>query len=172
MQHEFYMIMNKNTRGIVLSWLERSQGKNVKLSVFDKFISLWISFNSWGTAKYNTDLDRNIIDRFSRDEEIKEIYKDLLNNRTDKNFKENIRSLKQQCPIQKNRGGKVNIHNLFALCEVIEAIYTIRCNLIHGEKAPNVLRDKTLVSLAYPILTELFTCILKKEGLLTNLERN
>lgn len=164
--------MNKNTRKIILSWLERSQGKNVKLSAFDKFMSLWISFNSWGTAKYNTDQGRNIIDRFSRDEDIKEIYKDLLNNKTDKNFKEDIKSLKQQCPIRKNRGGEVNIRSLFALCEVIEAIYAIRCNLIHGEKDPNVPRDKTLVSLAYPILYRLFTCILKKEGLLTDLERN
>lgn len=166
------VIMNKNTRKIILSWFRRSQGKNVKLSVFDKFISLWISFNSWGIAKYETDHDKNIIDRLSKDKVIEGIYKNLLNNKTDKNFKESVRSLKEQCPIQKNRGGKVNIRNLFELRQVIEAIYTIRCNLIHGEKDPNVLRDKTLVSLAYPILTVLFVCILKREDLLTDLERN
>jgi hypothetical protein len=70
------------------------------------------------------------------------------------------------CPIRRNkeyRGKReVRIIDVSSFGEVLEAIYTIRCNLFHGEKSPNDERDCALVELAFRILSRIFSVVVAK----------
>jgi hypothetical protein len=44
---------NNYVREIILAWFDRSQRLPVKMTLFDHFISLWISFNAWGRFASN-----------------------------------------------------------------------------------------------------------------------
>jgi len=147
-------------RKLIVNWFRRSQGELVdEFTIFDKFVSLWISFNAWGTYQSQKDTDRQMIEWTKSNEALKERLGELLTN--DSDFIQDISDLKNMCPIQRHkpyRGShEVNITSINNFNEVLEAIYVMRCNLLHGFKDPEDIRNQTLIRLAFQILSKLFS---------------
>jgi hypothetical protein len=68
------------------------------------------------------------------------------------------------CPITRNEPdkGEVRISDIANFGEVLDAIYVIRCNLIHGEKSPDDERDTNLAQRAFRTLSKAFGVIVEK----------
>jgi hypothetical protein len=147
-------------RKLISDWYRRSQGENIReFDIFDKFASLWISFNAWETYESQEESDRDKIEWAKENPALKQKYSELIaNNNT---FKEKVLALQSLCPIYRNKpyngSREVRIANLVNFGEVLEAIYVIRCNFFHGEKSPDEPRDIKLTELAFSILSEVFS---------------
>ena len=147
-------------RRLIVSWFRRSQGESVSdFDVFDRFTSLWISFNAWLTYESKKDNDRNRIEWAKVDLSLCSKYSELI--KDDVAFKVDANALQTLCPISRNRSYKgsseVRISNVNNFGEVLEAIYVIRCNFFHGSKSPDDARDLALTELALRILSKVFS---------------
>jgi hypothetical protein len=143
---------------LVDNWYRRATGQNVSFDIFDRFVSLWIAFNAWGTCRFDKDTDRKMVEAAKKDRRLKASFENLFQN--DPPFVNDLETLKARCPIDRNRSHKGSmiamIVNLNDFSEVLEVIYVIRCNLFHGEKLSQDSRDKELVSLAFAVLRKVF----------------
>jgi hypothetical protein len=122
----------------------------------DRFISLWICFNSILRKHYGETLsDHLLIQRAEADFErtggtlpLKEYY-DTMN---DSEYRKHLQELSDLLPITNMKNGQlVN----FPGNSLIRVIYTIRCNLFHGRKDPSdytETRDFRLIKLAFFLL--------------------
>lgn len=149
-------------RDIIIGWYTRSQGSKVKFTPFDSFVSLWISFNAWGTHKSRKETDRTMVEWAKEDYTLKETFNTLLK---DSDFFHALKQLKGMCPIPRHRkykGSKEAIINDVREWEqVLEVIYVIRCNLFHGRKSLRNEPDRQLVNLAYKILSKVFAGVVR-----------
>jgi hypothetical protein len=128
------------------------------IDVADRFISLWICFNSILRKHYGEGFsDREMIERAKNDFEnaggnlrLKEYYDTMC----DPEYRENLKKLESLLPIRNMKNNTlVDMQN----SSLIEVIYNIRCNLFHGRKDPTETnnRDFQLVRLAFYILAPL-----------------
>jgi hypothetical protein len=126
--------------------------------MFDRFASLWISFNAWGTYESHFYQDRNMINWAKTNSSLVTNFSVLIKDNAP--FRRDVEILKNMCPIRVNKVGRgsrdVTISDIHNFGEVLEVIYTIRCNFFHGKKSPDDSRDRTLVELAFRILSEVF----------------
>jgi hypothetical protein len=151
-------MMHAHLRSLIVKWFRRSQGETVEFDVFDRFASLWISFNAWGTYESHSDTDRKMIEWAKTNSTLATKFSELISN--DAPFRQDVTRLQAMCPIRRNRpyrGSRdVTITAITNFSEVLEAVYTIRCNFFHGEKSPDDTRDRTLTELAFQILSKVF----------------
>lgn len=177
----------------IKEWLQRAKratyeekkGEADKVDDGDRFLSLWIAFNSWmkgylpnGEGK----TDKKLID-YVKKSDMKKVFETLK--KTDKKFMDNltkfetfvIRDLKQKKSLKygyesdynedlEEGNPKVADNKLFE--SFIDIIYTIRCNLFHGTKVINTeppgtkiedtvaIGDYLIVIFAYKLLLPLF----------------
>ncbi len=153
----------------IKKWFRRSQNdkQDDNYDKFDKFIALWIAFNGWVNIETNKTRYSEWIKEVSKSEGVLgKNYKRLLEN--DSNFRSNVEALKSAAPVydmrypnDEDKAKKIN--KIEKLGEVLGVIYQIRCNLFHGAKDPEYGRNKSLVELAYSILTELFKGIVEEQ---------
>lgn len=153
-------MQHAHLRKLIVNWFRRSQGESVnEFNSFDRFVSLWISFNAWGKYESRIESDRDMIQWAKFDGDLTNRFAELF--RKDSEFSKDVNALKSLCPIQRHRPYRgtreVNITNINNFSEVLEAIYVIRCNFFHGSKAIDDKRDQTLVELAFKILSKLFS---------------
>jgi len=124
----------------------------------DRFISLWICFNSILRKHYGERIsDRTMIQRAKNDFENaggtlpwKEYY-DLM---CDHEYRKNLEELKSLMPIKNMKNNEsIDMSNK----SLIEIIYAIRCNLFHGRKDPTdtETKDFRLVKFAFLLLAPL-----------------
>ena len=143
---------------LILNWVNRSQGRSMEFTAFDKFISLWIAFNAWVTYKSNSDRDIDMIEWVKKKSELPNMFKNLIE--SNKVFVSDLQSLKAKCPVidmrPRRKAKKKSINDIKNFNEVIDVIYQIRCNLFHGQKGADEQRDLELVDLAFRVLTEIF----------------
>lgn len=136
-------VTEEHLNRLVDHWFKRAVGENIQFDDFDRFVSLWIAFNAWGTAK----LDSNLITSF----------RNLIG--TDQSFLNEVKMLKDLCPVTRGkhyrRSDSATISDVNNFPEVLEVIYVIRNNLFHGEKLDDP-RDRALVLHAFGILSKLF----------------
>lgn len=151
-------MIHAHLRSLIVKWFRRSQGETVEFDIFDRFASLWISFNAWGTYESHSDTDRKMIEWAKTNSALTTEFSELIND--DAPFIQDVTRLQAMCPILRNkpyRGSRdVTITAITNFGEVLEAIYTIRCNFFHGEKSPDDTRDRTLTELAFQILNKVF----------------
>ena len=148
---------------LIIGWYERSQGRIVEFTPFDKFICLWISFNAWATRESQKDIDRNMIKWAKENDLLRETFNNLT---TNPDFNNMLGQLKSMCPIPRHRvwngTDRVTIDDIKKWDEVLEAIYVVRCNLIHGRKSLKNIPDMQLVDLAYGILSRIFNSVIEQ----------
>jgi len=151
-------MMHAHLKSLIVKWFRRSQGETVEFDVFDRFASLWISFNAWGTYESHENTGRKMIDWAKTNQTLTVKFSELISN--DASFRRDVTRLQAMCPIRRNKPYKgsrdVTITAIINFSEVLEAIYTIRCNFFHGEEAPDDTRATTLTELAFQILSKFF----------------
>lgn len=152
-------------RKLIVNWYNRSRGRKVEFTIFDRFVSLWMAFNAWGTHESQEDSDSNMIRWVKATSIMPSIFAQLM--KSDKEFAKTVTELKNECPVYdmrpSHRTDYKTITNIHDFREILDVIYKIRCNLFHGQKSPDEKRDVRLATFAYGILDRLFEEILRKQ---------
>jgi len=124
-----------------------------------------MAFNAWGTHESQEDYDSNMINWVKTLSLMPSIFAQLM--KLDKEFVKSVKELKNECPVHDMRPSHTtdcktitDVHNFG---EVLDVIYSIRCNLFHGQKSPDEDRDMKLVMFSYRILERMFREILRKQ---------
>lgn len=180
------------SREIIEIWFNKSKNGNNPL--FDKFISLWISFNSFYTSDKRYIKARRLTNRknipeylylesFCSGKKYQNIYSDLLKNsnsfQKDLNyflglleektrFKGKIADLR---PDMRNREDAAQpFSDIKNFKEFIFVSYQIRCNLVHGNKSTTDDGDNDIVSAIYAPFIRFLQKVYENEGYLNNFE--
>lgn len=150
-----------DTMYIIQAWAKEyiAQESGCKYEIFAKFIILWMSFNGYTKEKYKTKTnkynpDRVQLDDFiAKDDKAKAIYNDLVGNDSSEllSFFHYIQDKPEHKKgIYNYRNDKLSHYDDFSSFEqYINAIYQIRCNLVHCSKDLTNEHDKLLVQRAF-----------------------
>lgn len=172
------MIENEKVRSIIYGWYEKSQGVVQQPrpdDVFDQFISLWIAFNAYYAAGNLRASEHDQLEWFKNTH--KPLFFSIVEAQADefkllKNYIETkdcnkgfVQDLRHEVDKEEH---KKRYQNLASLCEYLECIYQIRCNLFHGGKNPMDAQDEKLVKFAHATLSIFLKEILKQEGIIRN----
>ncbi len=135
------------------TWLQRAERGEEYIDDGDRFISLWIAFNSWMKGKFGEAVkDLTLVNRVKESEEVQQKFEIMKN---DERFDSLLQKLSEytipdmRYPNDGNRLKKYD-GNLASLMDVL---YQVRCNLFHGRKdMEGDRKDFELVGLSYQIL--------------------
>lgn len=144
----------REIRRLVKGWYEKSRLEGDAVS---KFVFLWICFNAVLTHESNKISDRGMIDwlkeRGTNRSAIGAAFKEATASEV---FQRNLRSLVALAPIEDprgiNRAIRINGPNDFS--NIIEGIYRVRCNLFHGSKRADAVRDQKLIIVCSRLLSK------------------
>jgi len=145
-------------KNLIINWRQKSHNEGDQ---FASFVFIWFCFNAWLEHITNSDTDAGMIKELAEREQsargLTEIYDlaiadDILLQRS-------IRDLinkSQEESIKDVRGKKnsISIADEDDFKNIVWAIYRIRCNLFHGGKEADDLRDQVLVKDAAMILRQ------------------
>ena len=136
------------------AWFWRALGRIDELDSVDRFIFLWISFNSAIRKDKESSSDRKLIKAFYEDEYWKDIFDKA---KRDNNFNIYLKELKKLCPVENSKTKEQISITEDSLKEVINVIYLVRNNLFHGRKKPDDIdsRDFKLINASYRLLLQL-----------------
>jgi len=139
---------------LVRKWFDRSKGGRTNLNEpHDKFICLWIAFNAWGARKTNEDKDGKMIKLLKKDSELRASYERC---KKDPEFRDKVAEREGDRIYDDRYGTFVSLDDGMSFRSVLGVIYQIRCNLFHGRKVPDNVRDLELVAWAHAVLSEVF----------------
>jgi len=137
------------------------------IDVADRFINLWICFNSILRKHYGEDKSDGAMIRLAKADfaqaggiiHLKEYYDTMLDNE----FRNNLEELRRLLPITNMKNGRqLDLTN----SSLVEIVYQIRCNLFHGRKNPEDKdnRDFQLVRLAFLLLAPIVIEYARQNG--------
>ena len=145
-------------KNLIRAWRGKSHNEGDQ---FASFVFIWFCFNAWMEHLSNKDTDAEMIKEVAERQQsmvsLIESYNKAISD--DDLLKRDIRALfrkSQEEPIKDVRGKKspISIKGENDFENIVWAIYRIRCNLFHGGKDANDLRDQVLVKLAAGILKQ------------------
>ena len=145
-------------KNLIRTWLEKSHQEGDQ---FASFVFIWFCFNAWIEHLSAKDTDAEMIKEVAERQQsmisLTEAYDSAISD--DNLLRGSVRALigkSQEEPITDVRGRKppISIKDENDFENIIWAIYRIRCNLFHGGKDANELRDQVLVKLAANILRQ------------------
>lgn len=131
-----------------ITWFYRSLRPS-ELDVVDRFISLWICFNSIIRKEYGEQLnDTRLIEKVTLNSYWNKLFDDNKSG-----FQFEIDAIKKEGPVKNEKNGVLIQINSDTFKETIKMIYQVRCNLFHGRKDPEIeARDYNLISNSYGIM--------------------
>lgn len=140
---------------IIKKWFDISKGDNIDTKDdFFKFVAVWLAFNALYSSKfYNITGDKEQVKRFANLPAIKERHKVLL--KDDFTYMESLKMIKSKGVRNMQVDYKWEINDSLSIKSTLLSIYQIRCNLFHGGKTPENLRDINLVKNGYIIISKL-----------------
>jgi hypothetical protein len=148
--------MIENQKKLIKRWLEKSKDEE---NSFDRFISLWISFNAFYAAEHLLESENQQITNIKN--EYKRLFAELTSDSPEsfeafKDYIETkpqntgfIQDLRYQVDKEKH---KKRYQSIGSLCEYLDCVYQVRCNLFHGGKNLEDGQDQKIVSRAYDSL--------------------
>ena len=139
-------------KNLIKVWHEKAR---LEQDSFSKFIFLWICFNAWLNYRSNKFLDSEMIKWIiKQNSSTSDLILHYENAKKTTPFKINLKNLSSMSPILDPRGKypPVRIKDENDFENIIKGIYMIRCNLFHGRKEANNLRDKKLIDISRKIL--------------------
>lgn len=140
---------------LVKLWLAKAKHEK---DIFSRFVFYYFCFNAIAANLSAKESDAQMITWLcENDNPIKNRFFKLFNLDGTPYFPQRIETLKNLGPIHSNLQGKTprSITDIRNFEEVIRAIYCVRCNLFHGAKSPNSIRDYKLVKVSGDILQKL-----------------
>ncbi|MGH2555193.1 MAG: hypothetical protein ACRDHO_05700 [Actinomycetota bacterium] len=147
----------KEIRSLIQDWYVVS--KQQRPGSVSNFVFLWICFNARMAFESGKFRDRDMLEWLKKarhGSELRRSY-DQVMAPLESNFRNDLRTLAGQGAISDPRGGKhpdVIVSGPEDFPNIVEAVYRVRCNLFHGRKRPNDLRDRKLVALCSRILNK------------------
>jgi hypothetical protein len=166
-----FQIMEPETKDLVL---ELMQNADRQRSAFMSFVNIWMAFNGWMAAITDRETDAEMIRDLSANRRLTDAYVALMNgsqafHRLVSDFAAmwpvlNVRDVRKK--LGRDAFWRHQRDELIAACEaanvkrqpavwtdgdspsweqLLRTIYQVRCNLFHGEKSPQNLRDRQLI---------------------------
>jgi hypothetical protein len=126
----------------------------------DRFIFLYMCMNVIMAHASGTDVDAQMIDWMKKNPNvIKSMFEKLINAKNGI-FSDSVVALQkitQEKPLESNKPNKppITIDDPSNFGQVLDVIYRIRCNLIHGCNKPDDQRDLSLIKFGTEILLRL-----------------
>lgn len=149
----------KDLKSIILDHLSRSQYRNMPMD--QRFEALWKALNVYGTFFSKEIHDNKMLEWTLQNSEFSNLFNSIYNK--DPHFRKSLVNLKDLTPIYDMRPGRnkaVIINDVSNPAQVLDAIYQVRCNLIHGQKSRGNPRDRKLIRLSYLILSRIVSVII------------
>lgn len=149
--------MEERVQGLVKLWSAKAKRER---DPFSRFVYLYFCFNAIIANLSGEEYDSQMISwACGNNNLLKRRFSQLHKLEGNNYFPQRLEALKNLTPIQSNLRNKpdrtiTDIHNFE---EVIRAIYYVRCNLFHGCKSPNSVRDQKLVKVSADILQKLIS---------------
>lgn len=151
-------MQEERIKNLIRNWQQRSHNEGDQ---FASFVFIWFCFNAWLEHITNNDTDAGMINELAERNQstlsLTNAYDSVLAD--DDLLRRSVRDLikkSQEKPIRDARARKEPIliadENDFE--NIVWAIYRIRCNLFHGGKEADNLRDQALVRDAAMILRQ------------------
>ena len=132
--------------------LRDTDADRVRFQSYRAFLLLWLLFEAWLTELSGAETARGKIDWFrNNDNYFKDCWRDIITQGY-------VNAIAQKCPIPDKRFNPprnpvtITDPNNLDLAELVEIIYRIRCNLIHGHEDVNDSDNLNLYSACGTIL--------------------
>lgn len=143
---------------IVESWYQIGTRETLDircLESFFRFTAVWIAFNAIYSERYprKTGGERNQVVAFAKDNSV--LHARCLASRAE--YREAVNYIKSKGVVNVLLGTRDQVKDEAILEEVLNCVYTIRCNFLHGDKQPGDIRDQNLVQSGYQIIAGLLS---------------
>jgi len=142
-------------RNLVRSWHQRARREREPVA---RFVFLWFCFNAWLAYESGEDGDRRMIewlkDARPDTSQLRAAYEIAATAETSL-FSGYLSNLAKLSPIGRTgrrEGEEVRIESPDDFSAILEGIYVVRCNLFHGAKRANSVRDEKLVRVCGSIM--------------------
>ncbi|BDV36569.1 hypothetical protein [Methylocystis iwaonis] len=166
-----FQIMEPETKDLVL---ELMQNADRQRSAFMSFVNIWMAFNGWMAAITERETDADMIRDLSVNRRLTDAYAGLMENsrafhRLVYDFSAmwpvlNVRDVRKK--LGRDAFWRLHSDEFAAACsaanvkrqpsawnagdrpsweQLLRTIYQVRCNLFHGEKSPQNVRDRQLI---------------------------
>jgi hypothetical protein len=166
-----FRTMEPETKDLVLNLMENADRQR---SAFMSFINIWMAFNGWMAAVTERETDAEMIRDFAASDRLIEAYGSLMKGsqrfrRLVLEFATiwpvlNVRDVRKK--LGRDAFWRLQRDEFTSACEaanvkqqpaawtagdmpsweqLLRTIYQVRCNLFHGEKSPQNLRDRQLI---------------------------
>lgn len=139
-------------KNLIKVWYEKARQER---DPFSKFTFLWFCFNAWISFKSRREKDAEMIDwLISERDSNSDIVREFNRARGSEVFTSYLNSLANLQPMNDSRGirGPIFIRDKTDFEGLVRGIYMVRCNLFHGGKEVDDIRDQKLVSISGKIL--------------------
>jgi hypothetical protein len=139
---------------IMGKWYALSSGHDVDPGdPFFRFLAVWVGFNALYACRTDVTGDRNQVKHFASEQLAIESHYALL--KCDEEYLKAVLTLKERGVTDESSGSHYLIGDQKDLPSVLDCAYQVRCNLFHGRKLPDDLRDERLVNASYTIVSKL-----------------
>jgi hypothetical protein len=140
-------------QALVKSWHARSTREGDPVS---KFVFLWFCFNARLSYESGEDRDRDMLEWLKTaspgSSQLRRSYDQAMASDV---FRRDLQTLVSSSPIHGTRRHNpqvVRIRDIEDFPNIVEGVYQVRCNLFHGGKRADDLRDQKLVKVSAAIL--------------------
>ena len=136
----------EKVRKLIKVWYENKVKR--EMDPIFKFLCLWICFNAWldhQSRKYaDSQMIKWLVKQTPQTSDLVSSYERAKHTVP---FKDSLKVLAQMSPIYDLRGrhDPIKIKDEDDFENIVKAIYRVRCNLFHGGKELNDLRDQKLI---------------------------
>lgn len=138
-------------KGLVKGWYVRARRERDPVS---QFVFLWFCFNGWLAYESGRDADRAMINWLKSSSRGTELRSAYVTARGSTVFRGYLKTLASMSPITSPGRPDAKIASADDFRGIVEGIYRVRCNLFHGAKSPNDIRDQKLVKLCAALLVK------------------
>lgn len=166
-----FQVMEAETKDLVLDLMENADRQR---SAFMSFVNIWMAFNGWMAAVTERETDADMIRDIAANKRLISAYYELMESsqtflRLILDFAAmwpvlNVRDVRKK--LGRDAFWRLEREALIAACEAanvkqqpagwkigaipsweqsLRTIYQVRCNLFHGEKSPQNVRDRQLI---------------------------
>lgn len=150
-----------NPEEITRRWYEiASHGAATAPDSFFRFIAIWIAFNALYASRHGgARTDRDQVKSFAGSQQAKRRHEELLT--LDTQYQNAIQDIRYRGVFNsRNPQRRYQVPNNRNLKDLLNCVYQIRCNLFHGGKRPDDVRDATLVEAGYTVVSKLVEAFL------------
>jgi len=130
---------------LIEEWFDRYE-----MAEYDKFIYLWISFNSWLSKESGKQKDRVMVNWFKNRDDYKQSF--VRTTKADERIATAATFFITRKVTNMKTMAKYNMESINDFENAVEVIYQVRCNLFHGDKRRDHWVDREIVQNAVILL--------------------